>query len=229
LEYARRRVDLCHQRHWGVPLSAKKEISYATRPKGSWVQTERAAHEKWAKLSIAHPRASAVLHVMLAQMGRHNALIASLPNLVRLSTLSRSTVIRAIAVLKAGHWIEVRQIGASGTTNAYIINDRVAWTGAREGIRYSMFSATVVVSDDEQPDRDELGRQPPLTRLPELFPGERQLPTGPGLPPPSEPELTGLETDLPSKSRGEQEVGRIVRRGRTTTPRRRHRVTPTPA
>lgn len=32
-----------------------------------------------------------------------------------------------------------------------------------------------------------------------LYSGERQLPTGPGLPPPSSPSLPGMEPDLPAK------------------------------
>lgn len=175
-----------------------KELSLATRPGGSWVQTERAAHEKWAKLSISHPRASALLHVMVSKMGRHNALIISLPNLARLALMSRSTLIRALAVLRQENWIEVRQIGPTGTSNAYIINDRVAWTGRRDGIRYSMFSAAVLVSDDEQPDKHQLTGQPALTLIPSLFSDERQLPAGPGLPPPSEPSFPGFEPDLPA-------------------------------
>lgn len=93
--------------------------------------------------------------------------------------MSRSTLIRALSVLREQNWVEVRQIGANGTTNAYIINDRVAWTGARDGIRYSMFSAAVILSDNEQPDQSELGQQQALTHIPSLYPGERQLPTDP--------------------------------------------------
>lgn len=187
-------------------MGETKELSYTTRPKGTWVQTERAAHEKWAKLSVSSPRASALLHVMCAKMGRHNALIISLPNLARLALMSRSTLLRALTILREQNWIEVRQIGASGTTNAYIINDRVAWSGARDGIRYSMFSASVIVSDDEQPDREEIGHQPSLTVIPSLYPGERQLPTGPGLPPPSEPSLPGFEPDLPATEKAAEDL-----------------------
>src|SRR3546814_6012979 len=84
----------------------------------------------------------------------------------------------------------------NGTVNAYVLNDRVVWSGPREGLRYSLFSATVVVSDSEQPDRDTLGKQEPLRRLPPI--GERQLPHGDGLPPPSRPFLDGIEPDLPA-------------------------------
>src|SRR3546814_6540705 len=77
-------------------------------------------------------------------------------------------------------WIEIRQIGENGTVNAHIINDRVAWSGKRDGLRYSLFSAAVIISEAEQPDFEELGQQAPLRRLPSLFRDERQLPSGPG-------------------------------------------------
>jgi hypothetical protein len=175
-----------------------KQVGLTSPPTGTWVQTERAAHEKWAKLAIMHPRSSALLHVMISQMGRNNALISSQSNLARAAGCSVRTLQRSLEVLKQQNWVEIRQIGPTGTTCAYIINDRVAWSGARDGIRYSVFSAMVLVSDDEQPDKARLDTQEKLTRIPSLYPGERQLPSGPGLPPPSEPSLPGLEPDLPS-------------------------------
>src|SRR3546814_3237535 len=41
-----------------------------------------------------------------------------------------------------------------------------------------------------------LGKQEPLRRLPPI--GERRLPHGDGLPPPSQPFLDGIEPDLPA-------------------------------
>ena len=91
---------------------------------------------------------------------------------------SRPTVQRALDVLSQDKWIEIRQIGESGTINAYVINDRVAWTRNRDGLRYSLFSAAVVVSEEEQRDREELGQQEPLRKVPSLFRNEAQLPGG---------------------------------------------------
>lgn len=174
-------------------------LSLATAPGGTWVQTDRKSHEKWSILAVENPRASALLHVIVAKMGRHNALIVSQSTLARLAKCHRRTVIRSLEVLTAQGWVEVRQIGENGTVNAYIVNDRVAWSGPRDGIRYSLFSAAVLISDAEQPDQDELGAQPPLERIPALLPGERQLPTGDGLDPPTQPPLVGLEPDLPAR------------------------------
>jgi len=167
-------------------------------PAGRWVQTERAAHEAWGKLIDQSPKAAKLMHLLTARVGEHNAVVVSQKTLTTLMNCSRRTVQRAFDVLVADRWIEVRQIGETGTVNAYIINDRVAWSGKRDGLRYSLFSAAVILSEEEQPDRPQLGQQEPLRRLPSLFRGEQQLPTGDGLPPPIEPTLPGLEHDLPA-------------------------------
>lgn len=168
------------------------------RTTGHWVQTERAAHEAWANLIQKAPKAAQLMHILTARVGEHNAVVVSQKTLSALMKCSRRTVQRAVDVLVADRWIEVRQIGENGTVNAHIINDRVAWSGKRDGIRYSLFSAAVIVSENEQPDRDQLGHQEPLHRLPSLFRGEAQLPAGPGLPPPSQPFFNGMEPDLPA-------------------------------
>lgn len=169
-----------------------------TPPSGTWVQTDRATHEAWARMSVKSPRASALLHLLVARIGQNNAVVASQTVLAKLMGCNRRTIVRAIQDLAEGKWIEVRQIGDRGTVNAYVINDRVAWHGPREGLRYSLFSATVIVAEEEQPDRELLGQQEPLVKIPRLFPGERQLPNGPGLEPPSQPFLNGMEPDLPN-------------------------------
>lgn len=176
-----------------------KQLGLTTAQGGSWVQVERAALERWAILAAENPRAASVMMVLVAQMGRHNAIVASQSTLARMANCSLATFKRAISVLRENQWIEVRQIGPTGTTCAYVVNDRVAWSGKRDGIRYSLFSAAVLLSDDEQPDLAELGTQEPLEHIPAMFMGERQLPTGDGLGPPSQPVLPGMEPDLPAR------------------------------
>lgn len=167
---------------------------------GAWVQTDREAHERWAQLAVRNPKASALLHILAARVGDHNAVVASQGTLAKIMGCSAATIKRALAELRAGNWIEVRQVGPTGSVNAYVVNDRVVWSGPREGLRYSLFTANVILTDEEQPDRASLGNQDPLMKLPRMFPGEQQLPAGPGLPPPSEPALPGLEVDLPAIS-----------------------------
>lgn len=174
---------------------------------GNWVQTERIAHEAWAKLIAKAPKAAIIMHVLTARLSDNNAVVISHKALAKLCGIKSVTTVKtALALLEAELWLEVRQIGQNGTVNAYILNDRVAWTGPRDGIRYSLFSASVIASEEEQPDRAMLGHHEPLRRLPSLFRDEQQLPAGDGLPPPSQPFLDGLEPDLPAIEQPDEET-----------------------
>jgi hypothetical protein len=173
----------------------------AKKPVGFWVQTDRAAHEAWAALTGKSPLAAQVMHILAGRVGEHNAVVVSQGTLATLAGASRRGIQNAINLLRRDRWIEVRQIGDRATVNAYVLNSHVAWTGSREGIRYALFSANIIVSEMEQPDREDLGNQPALIPVPSLTPREVQLPTGEGLPPVSSPSLPGMEIALPSIER----------------------------
>lgn len=162
---------------------------------GTWVQTDRATHEAWAALTRRSGLAAQIMHLLAARVGEFNAVVISQKTLAELAGASRRGVQNALKLLEQDRWIELVQIGDTGSVNAHVINDRVVWSGPRENLRYSKFSAVVIVSEKEQPNSDELGRCEPLRTLPGN--GERQIAAGPGLEPPSEPSLPGMELDLP--------------------------------
>lgn len=162
----------------------------------TWVQTERSAHEAWALLVRSNQRAAALLHVLIAHMDHQAAVVASRATLAQLVGYSEATVKRAVADLRADNWIDVVQLGGKGGVNAYIVNSRVAWADSRERLGTAAFTARVLVRQEEQ----ELPQiEAPLRRIPTLYPGERQLPTGPGEDPPSQPSMPGMEPDLPAR------------------------------
>src|SRR3546814_2041630 len=98
----------------------------ATKPQPSrWVQTDRASHEAWARLSASNPKAGALLHLLAARVGDNNAVVVSHKTLAELLGVRSITTIKtAITALVSGNWIEVRRIGENGTVNAYVLNDR---------------------------------------------------------------------------------------------------------
>lgn len=183
-------------------LQARMAAADAMKWVGTWVQTDRSGHEAFTHLVMKKPRAAAVMHMLIAKMGENNAVVISQKNLARICGCHVNTVIKALKDLEADRWIEVVQVGGTGTINAYVVNDRIAWYGPRDKIRHSLFSATVVVAEDDQPAlTDE--QKPSLRQFPRLFPGEKQLPAGPGEPPPTSPPLPGFETDLPEMKRSD--------------------------
>lgn len=182
-----------HQPTIGTPAKNKQ---------GHWVQTERKAHEAWASLIGRKPRAAALLHNLVAQMGHQNAVMVSQKTLAKLMGSSLDTIKRALRDLEAERWIQVVKMNGPGTVAAYVVNDRVAWGQPRDQLMLSVFSANVVAdAEDQDPLTLEHGE---LRRIPTLFPGERQLPTGPGEDPPAQPSIPSMEPDLPALSESGQ-------------------------
>lgn len=168
----------------------------------SWVQIPRATLEEWGSLIVRSPVAARILMLLASRVGSHNAIVVSQPTLAALAGVHPNTVAKATKLLAAERWLEIRRVSGSGSTNAYVLNDRVVWNGPRDGLRYSLFSATVIASSDEQTDSDTLGAQEPLRRLPRA--DEMQIAHGAGLPPPSQPFLSGMEPNLPSVTASEE-------------------------
>jgi hypothetical protein len=176
--------------------STAAEIGTPAKNKiGQWVQTERKAHEAWASLIGRKPRAAMLLHHLVAQMGHQNAVVVPQKVLAKLLKCSQETVKRAVADLVAERWVQVVKLNGPGTVNAYVVNDRVAWGQPRDQLRLSAFSATVVADHDDQDPATTDSTD--LRRIPTLYPGEQQLPSGPHEDPPSQPCLPDMEPDLP--------------------------------
>jgi hypothetical protein len=174
-----------------------KQLGIQTKPKtGQWVQTERKAHEAWARLCLSKPRAAALAHHLVAYMGNQNAVVVSQKTLAKLMGMSERTVRYAITDLVSEKWISVVKLNGPGTVSAYVVNDQVAWGQPRDQLRLSIFSATVIADHSDQ-DESLIGH-PDLRRIPILYPGEEQLPAGAGEDPPSQPSIPGLEPNLPS-------------------------------
>ena len=186
-----------------MPRTAPTAIGVPAKNKpGQWVQTERKAHEAWASLIARKPRAAELLHHLVAQMGHQNAVVVPQKVLAKLMGRSIDTVQRALRDLEAERWIQIVKMNGPGTVAAYVVNDRVAWGQPRDQLCLSVFSATVV-ADIEDQDTATLDHSD-LRKIPTLYPGEMQLPAGPGEDPPSQPTLGGMEPDLPALAESEQ-------------------------
>jgi len=169
----------------------------ATEYYKTWVQTERSVHEAWAHLMKKSPRAAMLLHLLVARTGEQNAVVVSQKTISKLMGCGISTAKRAIKDLTAGKWIQVVQLNGPGTVSAYVLNDQVAWAETRDKLHLSMFSA-VIIADIEDQDPAQL-EATKLRKIPVLYPGEQQLPSGSSDDPPSQGLIPGLEPPLPAK------------------------------
>jgi DNA-binding transcriptional regulator YhcF (GntR family) len=169
--------------------------------KGTWVQTERKAHEAWAVLIGSRPKAAQLMHLLVANMDRRGAVVVSQKVLTEMMGCSLNTVKRSLKTLTDDNWLDVARIGSErGGVNVYLINRRVAWADKRENQRHAAFDARIILSASEQ-SQATLEVKGPLRQLPQMGLGEAQLPAGEGMEPPSQPALDGFEPDLPATVR----------------------------
>lgn len=171
------------------------------RKRETFVQTDRAAHEAWGHLCGKSPRAAAMAHFLCAHVDKQtNAVVASWSTLAKLSGMSLATCRRAMRDLEEAGWVEGINLGA-GSTKAWQLDSRVSWSRARNGERFAFFHAAVLAIASDNPAAIAAADKP-LRRIPVIAHGEIPLPSGPGLPPPSQPSLDGLEPVLYRDSEG---------------------------
>ncbi len=182
-----------------LPPPGKQLGTPANYGRNTWVQTERSAHEAWGKLTMRSPRAAAVMHHLVANMGHQNAVVVGQKTLAKLVGCSLRTVQYALADLERDQWIQVVQIGANGTVNAYVVNSSVAWGESRDQIgRLSVFQAAVIADAEDQTE-DRLGRSD-LRKLPIIYPPEEAMPAGEGEPG-AQIALPGMEPVIEGRRR----------------------------
>jgi len=128
---------------------------------------------------MASPRAAALMHHLVSMMGHQNAVVVSQKTLGKVMGCEPRTIRRALADLLKGNWVQVVQIGSTGTINAYVVNAAVAWGEKREHIgRLAVFQAQVVADAEDQ--QASVDVRPDLRRVPIIYPPEEALPVGEG-------------------------------------------------
>jgi len=175
--------------------------------RGTWVQAERKALELLAHLNRENPRAATLMISLIANMDERGALVASQATLAKLNRCSLPTIKRALTDLIKGNWIQTISIGSGrGSTLAYVVNSRVAWADKRDNLRYALFNARVLVSEEDNPDMGE----GPLNQIPILGPGDKISVHGEGLPPPNQEELDETLEQLPTIQTGRGGQGKLL-------------------
>ena len=112
-----------------------------------FLQIDKKAIAELRKLMVQHVGACNVLMMLAEKMNRQNAIVMSYDAMMKMTGYSKSSITKAIAVLKKGQWIEVIKIG---TANAYRINSRAFWQSYGD-LKYTSFLVEIIAFSDEQP------------------------------------------------------------------------------
>jgi DNA-binding transcriptional ArsR family regulator len=112
-----------------------------------WAQFNLEETRRMMELTLAAPKAAAILFFLIDQMDDYNAVVCSVQTIQELLDLSRSTVARNIKILKDGGYMTVLK---TGNANVYCVNDTVFWKSWHKNRRYAKVQANVLLTSTEQ-------------------------------------------------------------------------------
>lgn len=154
------------------------------RVSGGYYMMSRNAEKNLRALQIANPTASLVFSVIRENMQiGTNAVAISNTAFCKIIGKSRATVTRAIKHLSDHNYVQIIKVG---TTNTYVVNEKIAFAG-KPGQRKAVFSATVVAHECEQDEGwDSVKR---LKAVPVIYDNERAILGTEYLPPPDQQDI----------------------------------------
>ena len=124
----------------------KKELT-ADEKNIDFVQISPETFSNFSELTKKNPISAQILFFLIQNMAAHNnAVSVSYTALQEILGYSRPILTKAIKTLENDRYIEVIK---QGTSNVYVINEKVAWRKARNQRQYALFSATVVATSSE--------------------------------------------------------------------------------
>lgn len=163
----------------------EEEERERARRNADFVQFTRRGMAEYRGLIDRSPVAAKLLVLMAERMDYQNALVCSSAVLEELTGLSRTTIYRAITLLREERWINVIKVGSA---NAYMVNSGVFWTSYGNR-KHTAFNATILATSSEQPEGEKLPGSVELRRFPFLRKRERAVLTSEELPPPDQKDL----------------------------------------
>jgi len=121
-------------------------------PFSDFYQTNRGHSKELLWLAINQPKAHGILILLLEHMDEYNALMCSYQVLQDALNVSYKTISRGIAVLKEKGFIAIFK---SGTSNVYVVNNRLAWSSWGTNVPYCKFPANIILSAAENKEQYE--------------------------------------------------------------------------
>ena len=129
-------------------LKEKEERERAKKsPYKEFVQVNKEAYRLEDKLMSESPIAYRIFRFLVNNMDGYNAVVCSQTVLQEKFEVGRTTVYKAIKLLKEKNFLTVYK---SGTNNVYAINKNIVWNSWGTNYKYAKFGANIIISETEQ-------------------------------------------------------------------------------
>ena len=119
-------------------------------PFNSFIQVNKKTYQLEDKLMKESPLAYRIWRFLANNMDSYNAVIVSQEVLTEIFEVSKTTIWRALKLLREDNYIKVYRTGGS---NIYALNDDMVWNSWGTNKKYSKFSANVIISENEQEEK----------------------------------------------------------------------------
>ena len=129
----------------------KKKKEVRKSPYDDFIQLNNNKIGSLIDLVDKNPQAMKVLLFIIQNMDGYNALVCSYAVLEERFGISHATVWRHIKYLKEHGYIYAQKTGSS---NVYILSPKLAWKSWGANIKYCKFPANVILSYNEQKEKD---------------------------------------------------------------------------
>jgi len=116
-------------------------------PYNNFVQVNKDMYKAEDWLMAKSPIAYRIFKFLINNMDGYNAVVCSHQVLQEYFEVSKTTITRAVRLLKEKKFVEIYK---SGTTNVYSINKQIAWNSWGKNYKYAKFGANIIVSESEQ-------------------------------------------------------------------------------
>lgn len=139
----------------------ERQRQLEARDKAREDEHEHSRYHEWAQLNLEqtvidaldqlskYPAAMRIFLFLVKNMDGYNAIMASHKVISEALDMSIPTVSRAIKYLSDNGILHIMK---SGTSNVYVINNKVVWKSYGENMEYCKFPASVILAKSEQPE-----------------------------------------------------------------------------
>jgi hypothetical protein len=128
----------------------------------AWVQLNIDSTEELIWLATHHPHAQALLLFLFRHMDKYNAVMCSYKVMEEYFSLSRSTLHRAVEVLKRYGFVHILK---SGSSNIYVISPDIVWSSWSNNRKYCKFPANIILSASENEEETATIKENRVTQV----------------------------------------------------------------
>jgi len=126
---------------------ARKRERHSPYKKFAQVNLSSECCEARRALMLKYPKSAVLFEFLLEHADGYNAVICSEQVLGEVLKSGRTTVYKAIKILKDSKFIDIKK---SGSSNVYLLNKELVWKSWGTNCKYAEFGAKVIISESEQ-------------------------------------------------------------------------------